>query len=120
MHRVIRPIRSQADVDDALREIDRLWDAQPGSEEADSLEVLSILVENYERVNCPIDPPDPIDAIRFRMDQQGLTNKDLENLLGHKSRVSEILNRRRPLSISMIRALHKHLGISAEILLRKS
>jgi HTH-type transcriptional regulator / antitoxin HigA len=114
----LKPIKTKAAYKEALKEITALLDAPSGSPEADRLEVLSILVEAYEEEHHPIDPPDPIEAIRFRMEQQGLTRRDLEPFLGNRARVSEVLNRRRPLSVEMIRRLHKGLGIPAEILIR--
>jgi HTH-type transcriptional regulator/antitoxin HigA len=114
----VRPIRTEADYDAALAEIDRLLDVAEGSAGAERLELLSILVEAYEEVHHPIDPPDPIDAIRFRMEQQGLTRRDLEPYVGSRARVSEILNRQRPLTLAMIRRLHRGLGIPAEALIQ--
>ena len=84
------------------------------------LDVLATLIDAYEREHDPIDPPDPIEAIKFRMEQQGLTRKDLEGILGSRTRIAEVLNRRRGLSINMIRRLHDRLGISAEVLIRPS
>ena len=95
-----------------------MWGAKAGTAQGDRLDVLATLVDAYEAAHDPIDPPDPIAAIRFRMEQQGLTRKDLEKMLGTRTRVSEILNRRRGLSIAMIRRLHAELGISAEVLIR--
>jgi HTH-type transcriptional regulator/antitoxin HigA len=114
----LRPIRSEADYEAAVAEIERLWGAKAGTPEGDRLDVLATLVDAYEAEHDPIDPPDPIEAIRFRMEQQGLTRKDLERILGSRIRVSEILNRKRGLSIAMIRRLHETLGIPAEVLIR--
>jgi len=114
----LKPIRSESDYQAALVEIERLWGARLGTPEGDRLEVLATLIDAYEAQQDPIDPPDPIEAIRFRMEQQGLTRKDLERVLGTRTRVSEILNRKRSLSIGMIRRLHAELGISADILIR--
>lgn len=114
----VRPIRSEADYDAALAEIEKLWGARSGTPEGDRLDVLATLVDAYEAEHVPMDPPDPIEAIRFRMEQQGLTRKDLERVLGTRTRVSEILNRKRSLSIGMIRRLHAELGISADVLIR--
>ena len=114
----VRPIRSEEDYLAALAEAERLWGAKAGTAEGDWLDVLATLIDAYEAARDPIDPPDPIEAIRFRMEQQGLTRKDLERMLGTRTRVSEILNRRRGLSIAMIRRLHAELGISAEVLIR--
>lgn len=91
-----------------------------GTPEGDRLDVLATLIDAYESEHHPIDPPDPVEAIKFRMEQQSLTRKDLEGLLGTRTRVAEVLNRRRNLSINMIRRLHNKLGISAEVLIRPS
>jgi HTH-type transcriptional regulator / antitoxin HigA len=114
------PIRTEEDYEAALAEIGRLWGAKSGTSDGDRLEVLATLVDAYESEHFPMDPPDPIDAIKFRMEQQALTRKDLERLLGTRTRVSEVLNRKRNLSIAMIRRLHEELGISAETLIRPS
>jgi HTH-type transcriptional regulator/antitoxin HigA len=114
----LRPIRSEKDYERALAEIEELWGAKAGTPKGDRLDILATLIEAYETEHYPMDPPDPIEAIKFRMEQQGLTRKDLEEILGTRTRVSEVLNRKRGLSINMIRALHDKLGISAEILIR--
>ncbi len=114
----LRPIRTNADYRAALKTISSLLEAPEGSREAGMLEVLSVLVEAYEEEHHPIPPPDPIEAIKFRMDQMGLTRRDLEPYLGSRARVSEVLNRKRPLSVEMIRRLNTGLGIPAEILIR--
>lgn len=114
----IKPIRSEADYEQALAEVERLWGAGSGTPEGDRLDILATLIDAYESEHHPIDPPDPIEAIKFRMEQQGLTRKDLEGLLGTRTRVAEVLNRRRSLSINMIRRLHDALGIPAEVLIR--
>jgi len=116
----LKPIRSEADYDEALAEVERLWGAKSGTPEGDRLDVLATLMDAYEAEHHPIDPPDPVEAIKFRMEQQGLTRKDLEPLIGTRTRVAEVLNRRRSLSIGMIRRLHDRLGISAEVLIRPS
>ena len=116
----VKPIRSEADYEKALTEVERLWGARSGTPEGDRLDVLATLIDAYESAHHPIDPPDPIEAIKFRMEQQGLTRKDLEGILGTRTRVAEVLNRRRGLSINMIRRLHEKLGISAEVLIRPS
>jgi HTH-type transcriptional regulator/antitoxin HigA len=120
MKNSVRPIRTENDYNAALREVERLWGSKTGSPEGDRLDVLATLIEAYEDEQYPMDPPDPIEAIKFRMEQQGLTRKDLEPLIGTRTRVAEVLNRRRGLSIEMIRRLHATLGISAEILIRPS
>jgi HTH-type transcriptional regulator/antitoxin HigA len=113
----IRPIRNNNDLKRALARIDQLIDATPGTTDYDELEVLSTLVEVYESQHFPIDPPDPVEAIKFRMEQQGLKNNDIAPLLGGKSRVSEVLGRKRPLSLKMIRNLHNSLHIPYESLM---
>jgi HTH-type transcriptional regulator/antitoxin HigA len=114
----LKPIREQAGYDAAMAEIERLWGAPSGTPEGDRLEVLVTLVDAYEAVAYPMDPPDPIAAIEFRMEQLGLTRKDLEPMIGTRARVAEVMNRRRALSIEMIRRLHNQLGISADVLIR--
>ncbi|MGX9181832.1 helix-turn-helix domain-containing protein [Mesorhizobium sp. BHbdii] len=114
----LKPVRSEADYAAALAEAERLWGAKSGTPEGDRLDVLATLIEVYEEKHHLMDPPDPIEAIKFRMEQQGLSRKDLEPIIGTRGRVAEVLNRRRGLSIEMIRNLHDQLGISAEILIR--
>src|SRR3954451_24758086 len=99
----IRPIRTKRDYDGALKEVERLWGSKSGTPDGDRLDVLATLIDAYESEHYPMDPPDPIEAIKFRMEQQGLTRKDLEPLIGTRTRVAEVLNRRRSLSIGMIR-----------------
>jgi HTH-type transcriptional regulator/antitoxin HigA len=114
----LKPIRTEADHDAAVVEVARLWGAKSGSPEGDRLDVLATLIDAYEAQHIPMDPPDPIEAIRFRMEQQGLSRKDLESMIGSRNRIAEVLNRKRGLSIDMIRNLHAKLGISAEVLIR--
>jgi len=90
----VKPIRTEQDYDDALARIEEIWDAEPGTPESDELDVLSILVEAYEEEHHPIDPPDPIEAIKFRMEQTRLTRKDLEPFIGHRGQAAEVLNRK--------------------------
>jgi len=116
----MKPIRNEADYEAALAEVERLWGAKSGTPEGDRLDVLATLIDVYEAKHHPMDPPDPIEAILFRMEQQGLTRKDLEPMIGPRNRVADVLNRRRSLSIEMIRQLHDRLGISAEVLIRPS
>ena len=116
----IKPIRTKRDHDAALKEIERVWGAKAGTPEGDRLDVLATLVDAYEAEHYPMDPPDPIEAIKFRMEQQGLTRTDLEEIIGTRTRIAEVLNRKRGLSIAMIRRLHERLGISAEVLIRPS
>jgi HTH-type transcriptional regulator / antitoxin HigA len=120
MKRELKPIRSEADYESALAEVERLWGAKSGTPDGDRLDVLATLIDAYEAEHYPIDPPDPIEAIKFRMAQQGLTRKDLEPIIGTRTRVAEVLNRKRGLSIDMIRRLHERLGISADVLIRPS
>lgn len=116
----ISPVKTESDYEAALEEIDRLWGSPEGTEEGDRLDILLVLVENYESKHYPIDPPDPIEAIKFRMDQMNLTRKDLEPLIGSRGRVSEVFNRRRPLSLPMIRRLHSQLHIPLESLVHEA
>lgn len=116
----VKPIRTEADYEAALAEIEKLWGAKSGTPRGDRLDVLSTLIDSYEAERFPMDPPDPIEAIEFRMQQQGLTRRDLEEIIGTRTRIAEVLNRKRGLSIGMIRRLHKSLGISAEVLIRPS
>lgn len=114
----IRPIRNEADYDEALREIEQLWDAKGGTPEGDRLDVLATLVEAYEQKHFPMDAPDPIEAIRFRLEQQGLDHRALVGVIGGRSRVYEVMHRKRALSLEMIRRLNKHFGIPAEVLIQ--
>jgi len=116
----LKPIRTEEDYENALAEVERLWGARSGTREGDRLDVLATLIDAYEAQHYPMDPPDPIEAIKFRMEQQGLTRKDLEPLIGTRARVTEVLNRKRSLSIEMIRRLHDRLGISADVLIRRT
>lgn len=113
----IAPIRSKQDCERALRRIEQLMDAKPRTKAGDELDVLTTLVEAYEAKHDAICPPDPVEAIRFRMDQLGLTRKDLEHMLGGRGRVSEILSKKRSLSLEMIRRLHRKLHIPLESLI---
>ena len=113
-----KPIKTEADYQAALEEIERLFDATPDTPEGDCLEVLTTLVEAYEDRHYSIPLPDPIEAIVYHMESRGLSRRDLESYVGSRARVSEILNRKRPLSIGMIRRLHVGLGIPADILIQ--
>ncbi|MEI7789326.1 MAG: transcriptional regulator [Chlorobiaceae bacterium] len=115
----IKPIKSELDYKDALHRMEVIFSAKPGTEEGDELEILGILIEQYEEANFPFDLPDPIEAIMFRMDQMDLNQSDLTKIIGSKSRASEIMNRKRPLSIRQIRTLQKTLNIPAEVLLKE-
>ena len=112
----ISPIKTSRDYDRALRRIEQLMDAKPGTKAGDELDVLTTLVEAYEAKHHAICPPDPIEAINFRMDQLGMTRKDLEAMVGGRGRVSEILTKKRSLSLEMIRRLHRKLHIPLESL----
>ena len=113
----IKPIKNLKDYNNALKEIDKLWNANPNTREGDMLEVLVTLVEAYEEKKYKIDPPDPIEAIKFRMEQLGLQQSDLAEVLGGRNRVSEVLNRKRNLTANMMRQLHKKFNVPAESLL---
>jgi HTH-type transcriptional regulator/antitoxin HigA len=117
---IIRPIHNERDYQAALRQVERLFDAEPGTPEGDELEILTILIEVYEAEHYPMDELDPIAAILFRLEQQGLARKDLEDCIGSSGRVSEVLSKKRPLSKGMILALHKKLGIPLDLLMRPS
>lgn len=114
----IKPIKTESDYNKALVEISLLMESELNTFEGDKLDILTTLVEAYEEKHYPIDPPDPIEAIIHQMESQCITRKDLERYLGNRARVSEILNRKRSLSINMIRNLQEGLGISAEILIK--
>lgn len=114
----IRPIKSDADYQVVLEEIEGLFDAAPDTPEGDRLEVLVILVEAYEEKHYNIPKPDPIEAILYHMESRGLTRRDIQPYIGSRARVSEVLNRKRPLTMEMIRNLHKGLGIPAEVLIQ--
>jgi HTH-type transcriptional regulator/antitoxin HigA len=113
----IKPITTERDRQKALLKIEKLWDAKPGTTAGDRLDVLATLVEAYEQKTFAIAPPDPIEAIKFRMDQLGLRPSDLAKILGGRNRASEVLNKKRNLTVEMMRSLHKHLSIPAESLL---
>ena len=114
----IKPIKTKADYQAALKEIETLMDAKSRTPKGDRLEVLVTLVEVYEAKHYPLDLPDPVEAIKYAMESKGLTVKDLEPMIGRSNRVYEILNRKRPLTLKMIQELHRQLGIPAESLVR--
>ncbi|MCR5564042.1 MAG: transcriptional regulator [Desulfovibrio sp.] len=114
----IKPIRTEQDYHDALARIETVMDAKENSPEGDLLDVLTTLVEAYERKHFPIDLPDPVEAIKFYMEQNGLAPKDLEPVLGRRNRVYEVLNSTRPLTLNMIRNLHATFGIPADTLIK--
>lgn len=115
----ITPIRNEKDYQNALNRLEVIFDAKKGSDQGDELEILSILIDQYENENFPIGMPDPIEAIKFRMEQMGMKQKDLAELVGFKSRVSEILNKKRKLTLDMIRKLHTELHIPTEVLVQE-
>jgi HTH-type transcriptional regulator/antitoxin HigA len=114
---VIKPIKNQRDYERALAEVEKLMDARPNTAAGDRLDVLATLASAWEERHYPIDPPDAVAAIQFAMEQRGLTRRDLEAYIGSRARVAEILNRKRALTLPMIRRLHSGLGIPAEALL---
>jgi len=114
----IKPIRNTRDHDRTLRDIKKLWGAAKGSAQSDRLEVLLTLADAYERTHCPINPPDPMDAIRFRLEQQGLDQRALVGVIGNRTRVYEVLRGDCGLSLAMISRLYKRFGIPAEVLIR--
>ena len=114
----IQPIKTNTDYESALLEIENLWDAEPNTPKGDKLEVLATLVEAYEEKNYPINFPDPVAAIEYTMEVRGLTRKDLENCIGSRARVSEILNHRRKLTLTMIRKLYTQFQIPAAVLIQ--
>ena len=113
----IKPIKTEHDYHKALKEIEKLWDAKPNTSKGNRLDVLVTLVEAYEQRHYKVEPPDPVEAIKFRMEQLGLKPSDLAKILGGRSRVSEVLNKKRKLTVDMMRSLRKHLAIPAESLL---
>jgi len=114
----IRPIKTKKDYQAAMNRLETIFDAQPGTPEGDELEVLGILIEKYEQEHYPIAYPDPIEAIKFRMEQMGYNQSDLAKVVGLKSRASEILNKKRKLTLEMIRKLHQVLGIPTDVLIQ--
>jgi HTH-type transcriptional regulator/antitoxin HigA len=114
----IKPIKTKKDYEQALARLEVIFDAKKGTPKGDELELLGMLVDNYENEKFPIGYPDPIEAIKFRMEQLGYTQTDLANVVGLKSRASEILNRKRKLSLEMIRQIHDSLNIPTEVLIQ--
>jgi HTH-type transcriptional regulator/antitoxin HigA len=115
---MMKPIKSENDYHHALARMDQIFDASPGTAEGDELEILGILIDQYEQLHFPIDLPDPVEAIKFRMEQLNYNQNDLARILGLKSRASEILNRKRKLSLEMIRRLHEILHIPTDVLIQ--
>ncbi|MCP4123898.1 MAG: transcriptional regulator [Bacteroidetes bacterium] len=114
----LKPIKTEKDYNKALNRLEEIFDAELESKDGDELELLSILIEKYEEENYAIDLPDPIEAIKFRMEQLGINQKELSNIVGYKSRVSEILNRKRKLTLKMIRNLKDKLSIPSDVLIQ--
>ncbi len=114
----IKPVKTESDYKAAMEEVERLFNAAPDTHEGDRLEVLTTLIEAYEEKHFPIPLPDPIEAILYYIESRGLSRRDLEQFIGSRARVSEVLNRKRPLSMGMIRRLHAGLGIPAEVLIQ--
>jgi HTH-type transcriptional regulator/antitoxin HigA len=114
----IKPIKTEQDYHEALERLELIFDSEIGTPEGDELEILGILIDKYEEINYPIDLPDPIEAIKFRMEQLGYKQSDLAKIIGLKSRASEILNRKRKLTLEMIRALHESLNIPTDVLIQ--
>jgi Predicted transcription regulator containing HTH domain len=114
----IRPIKTEKDYEKSLERLEDIFDAKAGSKEGDELEVLSILIDNYEKEYYKIELPDPVEAIKFRMEQMGYNQKDLAEVVGLKSRASEILNKKRKLSLEMIRQLHERMNIPTDVLIQ--
>ena len=113
----IKPIKTKRDYTEALKRMEVIWGAKSGTPEGDELDILATLVDNYEQVNFPIETPDPVEAIKYIMEEKGISRKELEQAIGDKSKVSEVLNHKRELSKRMIRALHDTFGIPYEILM---
>ena len=109
-------IKSESEYQIALSRLEEIFDSKPGTAQGDELEILALIVEDYEAKNYPIGPPDPIEAIKFRMEQMGMKQNDLAQILGHKSRASEILNKKRKLTLKMIRKISQSLKIPTEVL----
>ncbi len=115
---MIKPIKTETEYQQALQRLEVIFDARPGTSEGDELEILGILIDHYEQLHFPIDLPDPVEAIKFRMEQLNYNQNDLARILGLKSRASEILNRKRKLSLEMIRRLHEILHIPTNVLIQ--
>ena len=114
----IKPIRTEADYERALRRVEELWDSVEGSTESDEVDILSTLIEAYEREHYPIDLPDPVEAIKFRLEQTGKNSRALIGIIGQRTRVYEVMKGKRPLSLNMIRNLHGKLDIPADVLIQ--
>ena len=114
----IKPIKTEKDYEVAIKRLEKIFDASPKSKEGDEAEILSMLIDNYENQHYPIEAPDPIEAIKIRMEEMGIKQKDLVGIIGGKSRVSEVLNRKKRLTVDMIRGIEKTLHLSASSLVR--
>ncbi len=114
----IKPIRTEADYDRALRRVEELWDSAEASTERDEVDILTTLIEAYEREHYPIDLPDPVEAIKFRLEQTGKNSRALIGIIGQRTRVYEVMRGKRPLSLNMIRNLHEKLDIPADVLIQ--
>ena len=114
----IRPIRGEADYERALHRVEELWDSLEGSAESDELDILTTLIESYEREHYPVDLPDPVEAIKFRLEQTGKDSRALIGIIGGRTRVYEVMRGKRPLSLNMIRNLHEKFDIPAEVLIQ--
>jgi HTH-type transcriptional regulator/antitoxin HigA len=115
----LKLIKTKKDYNEAMKRLEEIFDSQPGTKEGDELELLSMLIEKYENEYFPVTSPDPIEAIKFRMEQMGYRQKDLKDIIGYKGRVSEILHRKRKLTLEMIRKLHQTLQIPSDVLLQE-
>lgn len=115
----LKLIKNNADYEKALERLEEIFDAKPGTAKGDELEILALLIDQYEKEHFPIDFPDPIEAVKFRMEQLGMKQKDLAETIGFKSRVSEILNKKRKLTLDMIRKLHEELHIPTSLLIKE-
>jgi HTH-type transcriptional regulator/antitoxin HigA len=114
----IKPIKTEKDYQKALTRLEEIFDSRPGTSEGDELDILALLIERYEDEHYPIEAPDPIEAIKFRMEQMGYKQKDLEKIIGYKGHVSEILNKKRKLTLEMVRNLHEKLNIPLNALIQ--
>ena len=115
----VKPIRTEKELDKAFERLEDIFDAEPGTEEGDELEILSLVIEDYENKHHAIEAPDPIEAIKYRMEQMGMKQKDLGEIIGFKSRASEILSRKRKLTLSMIRNISKKMQIPTDVLVKE-
>ena len=115
----LKIIKTKKDYKEALERLEKVFDAKIGTTKGDELEILSLLIDQYEKEHFPIDAPDPIEAVKYRMEQLGMKQKDLADTLGFKSRVSEVLNKKRKLTLEMIRRIHEQLNIPTSILIKE-